>query len=77
MTKFTNEEIQSIVARAEDEYELLKDKCHDYFNENKKLKERIDKAIEYIKQRDKWYKNEEYKLLKTSDLLDILEGKDE
>ena len=40
------------------------------------IQRRINKAIKYIEQKDKWYKNEEYKLLKTSDLLNILEGKD-
>ena len=69
----------------------LKDNLHHYYDENKRLNEekdyfqkgfismhdRIDKAIEYIGQRDKWYKNEEYKLLKTSVLLEILKGEDD
>ena len=69
----------------------LKDNLHHYYDENQRLNEekdyfqkgfismhdRIDKAIEYIGQRDKWYKNEEYKLLKTSVLLEILKGEDD
>ena len=40
------------------------------------LKLRINKAIEYIEKRDKWFKNEEYKLIKEKELLDILKGVD-
>lgn len=43
-------------------------------HEKQKLQFKIEQAIEYIEQKEKWYKNEEYKLLKTSDLLNILEG---
>ena len=51
----------------------------DYLSEYKEkvdLEERINKAIEYIERQDKWYKNEEYKLLKEKDLLNILQGVD-
>ena len=38
--------------------------------------ERIDKAIEYIKKEKDWYKNTDYKLLKTNMLLQILGDKE-
>lgn len=34
----------------------------------------IGKALEYIEKQDKWFKNEEYKLIKEKELLDILKG---
>ena len=45
----TNEEVKEVYARAEIEYELLKDRVHDQYDEIQQLKQRIDKAIEYIK----------------------------
>ena len=48
----------------------------DALNCIKEQQQRINKAIEYIEQKNKWYKNEEYKLLKTSELLKILKGED-
>lgn len=45
----TNEEINALYDRAEAEYEMIKDKCHDLYDENKQLKEQICKAKEYIK----------------------------
>lgn len=47
----TNEEIQSIVARAEDEYEMLKDRVHDLYDENENLKSILKDINYYIKQR--------------------------
>lgn len=35
--KLTNEEVQRIVVRAEDEYERLKDSVHDLYDKNKEL----------------------------------------
>jgi hypothetical protein len=54
-----NEELNRIIMKAEDEYELLKDRVHDLQEENKILKKDnnclksiIEKAVEYIKYND-------------------------
>lgn len=47
--KLTNEEVQEIVARAEDNYEMLKDKIHDLYDENKELQQEIER----LKKREK------------------------
>lgn len=39
----TNEQIKEIVARAEDEHEYLKDRVHDLYDENVKLKGEIER----------------------------------
>ena len=44
----TNEEVKEIIDRAEDEYDRLKDRVHDLYDENHKLKEIIKEAREYI-----------------------------
>ena len=41
-------QIQEIVARAEDEYEWLKDKAHDQQKEIERLNDIIEQIIEYI-----------------------------
>lgn len=41
------------------------------------LQSRCEKAIEYIEKEHEWIKNIGYKLLKTEDLLNILNGVDE
>lgn len=41
----TNEQIKEIVARAEDEHEYLKDRVHDLYDENVKLKEKIKEIL--------------------------------
>ena len=41
-----------------------------------KYKSRIEKAVEYIEKEHEWIKNIGYKLLKTEDLLNILNGKE-
>jgi cell division septum initiation protein DivIVA len=46
----TNEEYESAVARADDFLDTLKDTCHDQYDKIKELQDRIDKAIEYIKE---------------------------
>ena len=43
----TNEELESIYERAELHYEQLKDSCHDLFEENKKLKEKLKNIDEF------------------------------
>ena len=81
----TNEEINAICARAEAEYEWMKDRLHDLNDENKQLKEQIHKAIEYIKEhKEHEYRNgndNEYYLElnenKMNELLEILGGNNE
>lgn len=46
--EMNNEKLNSAIARADDELDRLKDTCHDLYDRNKELQERIDKAIEYI-----------------------------
>ena len=43
----TNEELESVYERAELHYEQLKDSCHDLFEENKKLKEKLKNIDEF------------------------------
>jgi predicted RNase H-like nuclease (RuvC/YqgF family) len=62
----TNEEIQKIVARAEDEYEMLKDKVHEQHDEIERLNNIISKTIECI------YQDEDISRYSKSNLLDIL-----
>ena len=71
----TNEEIQSIIARAEDEYELLKDRCHDYYKKNKQLEQRIGKAIEWLNfdNMNEWFECPKKEM---KELLNILQGSD-
>lgn len=44
----TNEEIQTIAAKAEAEYENLKDRVHDLYDQNQEKEKRINKALKYI-----------------------------
>ena len=44
----TNEEIQEIVAKADAEYDRLKDRVHEQYDEIERLNNKIDKAIEKI-----------------------------
>lgn len=70
--KLSNEELNKIMMKADDDLDKLKDRCHDLYEENERLKIqvsareelyeysqlRIDKAFEYIdKQKAKMYKS--------------------
>ena len=46
----TDEQVKEVYARAEMGYEMLKDRVHDLYDKNVELQQRIDKAIEYIKE---------------------------
>ena len=48
----TNEELNEIISRADDEYDQMKDRIHDLFEENKKLQGRIEE-LEYLLEREK------------------------
>ena len=73
----SDEEIQSVAKQAEAHYDWLKDQVHLQYDEIQGLKERIDKAIEYIEELGtqdgilKYYRIDKY--IK-EDLLDILRG---
>ena len=74
-----NEEIQKIVMKSEKEYEELKDTLHEQYNEIQDLKQRIDKAVEYI-EKNKLINNLNYMDNGVGDLfnnvLNILKGND-
>ena len=77
--KMTNEEVQEIVKKAEDNYEMLKDKVHDQYDEIQRLNNIINKAREYIL--DHTYRvndDETYFVMNTepNELIDILKGVD-
>lgn len=70
--KLSNEELNKIMMKADDDLDRLKDRCHELYEENERLKIqvsareelyeysqlRIDKAFEYIdKQKKKMYKS--------------------
>ena len=40
--KISNEELEQILMRADDEFDSIKDKCHDLYDENVMLKNRIN-----------------------------------
>ena len=86
--KMNNEELNKIIMKAEDEYELLKDRVHDLYEENKNYKSRIDKAVKYYKTHQQECvigRNRDEKLIKeyylpaqcSKNLLNILTGGDE
>ena len=58
------------------QYENALKRYQDLENQNAQTKYSNKKAIEYIEKQDKWFKNEEYKLIKEKDLLDILKGEE-
>ena len=68
----TNEEIQEIVAKADAEYDRLKDRVHEQYDEIKRLNNIINKAIEYI-ENNVWSC---YILDEEKELLGILKGVD-
>jgi len=72
----TNEELNRIMTKADNDLDALKDRCHYLYEENKTLKARIDKASEYIKQHtDKLTKIRVPKLdFNYENLLNILQG---
>lgn len=45
----TDEEVKEVYVRAEMEYEMLKDKVHDQYDEIQELKSKISKIREFIK----------------------------
>lgn len=49
----------------------LKDRVHELYDENKRLKERINRAIEYIKSNDNYFLSDSY-----MKILEILKGED-
>jgi len=54
--RVTNEEIQEIVAKADAEYDMLKDRVHDLYDENKVLKKEIERlTAESTKWESKFY----------------------
>lgn len=70
--KLSDEELNKIMMKADDDLDKLKDRCHELYEENERLKIqvsareelyeysqlRIDKAFEYIdKQKTKMYKS--------------------
>lgn len=44
----SNEELQEAIARADAEYDMLKDTCHDQHDRIKELEERIDKVLNIL-----------------------------
>ena len=51
----TNEEIEHKIMEADRQYDMLKDRVHDLYEENKQLKDDKKKAIEYINNKNNWY----------------------
>ena len=49
----SDEKLKEIIIQADDNLERVKDRCHDLYEENKRLKTKIEKAVEYIK--NNWY----------------------
>lgn len=67
----TNEELQEAIARADAEYDMLKDTCHDQYDKIQELQDRIDSTINYIEK----YKTDDYcDGMSAKQLLDILKG---
>lgn len=48
-----NEELKEIVARADAEYDMLKDRVHELYDSNEELKQRLEDINYYIEQRCK------------------------
>ena len=77
--KLSDEEVQEIVRRAEDHYEMMKDRVHDLYDENKELKNTINKAIEFIENCHGMYRNtigDIQPMINIKPVLDILKGAD-
>lgn len=70
----TDEQLNAIMMKADNDLERLKDRCHDLYDENVELKNRIDTAIEYIK--DKARNNCWIDQYEASHLIGILQGSD-
>lgn len=50
----TNEEIQEIVAKADAEYDRLKDRVHEQYDEIERLKKEIEKLKRHIEAINRW-----------------------
>lgn len=48
----TDKEVKEVYARAEMEYEMLKDRCHDQYDEIQQLKAIISNAREWVNTHD-------------------------
>ena len=85
----TNEELNKIMMKADNDLERLKDRCHELYEENERKERlitqygegmcayanRIDKAIEYIKE-NSWKCEGEWCIENADDLLNILQESD-
>ena len=75
----TDEALKEVIARAEDEYEMLKDRVHDLYDENIELKNKINKAIKHIENCHGMYRNtigDIQPMINIKPVLDILKGVD-
>jgi hypothetical protein len=64
------------IMKQEATYDWLKDEVHCLYERNSELKQRIDKAIEYIESNSAFLEDDEYELFNKKELLDILKGSD-
>lgn len=77
----TDEQLNAILHKADDDLDALKDRVHDQYEEIQELKAMIDKAIEYIKdncsyEEDTKYCYDDLCSSDVNDLLNILQGEE-
>lgn len=68
-----NEEIKKIITRADDEYDMLKDKIHEQYDEIKRLNNIIKEARKYVIEEMYTEPKELYGLVSADELLEILD----
>ena len=68
-----NEEIKKIITRADDEYDMLKDKIHEQYDEIKRLNNIIKEARKYVIEEMYTETKELYGLVSADELLEILD----
>lgn len=68
----TNEEINALYDKAEMEYEMIKDKCHDLYDENKHLNLQLDQALKDYENAVSDYEQEHYKIVKAIEYLKMI-----
>ena len=66
----SDEMLKKIMMKADDDLDMLKDRCHDLYDEKEELKARINKAVEYIR----FINPAHYSDKDENNLLNILQG---